>query len=107
MSNLSEAEGPPFPEKVRTMWKMLNDAVEKYPDNVALAAVHQAQDLFGFPSEPLDDDQYRRKPYLRWTYKTLLQGIARFTANLRAAGVRAGMPVFTFQPNGVEFVLSS
>jgi acyl-CoA synthetase (AMP-forming)/AMP-acid ligase II len=105
MAKLSESYGGPLPEKIRSMWELFLAAVDKYPDNLALVCVHQAHDLFGIPSQPLDDDAYRQGPYLRWTYKHFREGIARVGAGLKNAGVRPGSPIFTFLPNNAEYAL--
>ncbi|KAI0126844.1 AMP-binding enzyme [Xylariales sp. AK1849] len=106
MTELSEAYGRPLPERCRSTWEMFVDVVARYPHNLALACVHQRHDLFGITSQPLDDDDYRQKPYLRWSFEVLREAISRFVAGLKAAGVKPGMPIFTFVANGAEFIIA-
>lgn len=106
MSVLSEAYGDPFPDgNCRPFRQMFLDAVAEYPNNLALACVHQPVGLYNISNQPLDGDEFRRNPYLRWNYKDLGNGIERCVSGLRAAGVKPGMPVFTFNTNGAEHVL--
>lgn len=102
---LSAAVGPPAPQDWTTAYEAFLAAADKYPDHLALACVHQPANLCGIPNEPLDDDSYQQKPYLRWTYKSLQAGIDRLAAGLRAAGVVPGMPIITFNTNSAEHTL--
>ncbi|KAL4916105.1 hypothetical protein BDW62DRAFT_202942 [Aspergillus aurantiobrunneus] len=106
MPESSEAFGPPLSANPQALWATFLETVERYPDNLAIASVHQQHDLFGIASLPLDEDGYHQRPYLRWSYKSLAQGVRRLTAGLRAAGVGPGTPIFSFQPNGAEYLLS-
>ena len=107
MANLSEAFGPPLSKNPPSAWERFLDSVQEYPDKLAVASVHQPHDLFGIPSSPLEGDGKRsQRPYLRWTYKSLLQGVSRLTAGLKSVGVKPGMPIFSFQANGAEYLLT-
>ncbi|KAI1855610.1 hypothetical protein JX266_000475 [Neoarthrinium moseri] len=105
-TGLSEVYGAVIPEKFRSKQEMFLDAVKKYPENLALACVHQPNDLFGIPSQPLDEETYHKQPYLRWTFRELSAAVFRCAAGFRAAGIRPGMPFFTFNTNGAEHVIS-
>ena len=105
MNELSEAFGPPLLEDPPSLWETFSETVQKHPDYLALASVHQSHDLFEIPSLPLEEGN-SQSPYLRWTYKNLLQGVSRLTAGLKDAGVKAGVPIFSFQANGAEYLLS-
>jgi acyl-CoA synthetase (AMP-forming)/AMP-acid ligase II len=107
LSELSEAIGPPLPRNPLSPWEKFLKSVQDYPEYLAVASVHQKHDLFGIPSIPLEDNGHRSKnAYLRWTYRSLLQGVSQFAAGLKSLGVKPGMPIFSFQPNGVEYLLA-
>ncbi|ETS75223.1 hypothetical protein PFICI_13707 [Pestalotiopsis fici W106-1] len=106
MSNLSEAYGGPLPKNFRTLREMFLESVSQYPGQLALAAVHQPADLYQIESIPLDDDEYRQKPYLRWSYIAMDTAIQRCMAGLRAHGLKPGMPLFTFNANGAEHLIT-
>ncbi|KAH6656998.1 hypothetical protein BKA67DRAFT_513505 [Truncatella angustata] len=106
MPELSEVYGGPLPETCRPFRQMFLDVVAKYPDNLAIACVHQPPGLFNVPNQPLDDVDFRQSPYLRWNYTHLEEAVQRCTVGLRGSGVQPGMPVFTFNTNSVEHVIS-
>ncbi|KAK6214112.1 putative NRPS-like protein biosynthetic cluster [Pestalotiopsis sp. IQ-011] len=107
MSTMSEARGEPLPRDIRTLREMFLDSLSKYPDQLALAAVHQPADLYQVGSVPLeDDDDYLQNPYLRWTYTALDAAILTCMAGLKAHGLRPGMPLFTFNANGAEHIIT-
>lgn len=107
MSTMSEAHGEPLPKDIRTLREMFLDSLSKYPNQLALAAVHQPADLYQVGSIPLeDDDDYLQNPYLRWTYTALDSAIRTCTVGLRAHGLRPGMPLFTFNANGAEHLIT-
>ncbi|KAK9779680.1 hypothetical protein SCAR479_03287 [Seiridium cardinale] len=106
MSELSEIHGGPAPEACRTLREMFMDSVNKYPNYLAVASVHQPPELYGISSQALDDDDYRQNPYLRWTYQDLELGIQKCIAGFKGAGIEPGMPVFTFNINCVEHLIS-
>ncbi|KAH8682289.1 hypothetical protein BX600DRAFT_505894 [Xylariales sp. PMI_506] len=106
MTKLSEAYGPPLSDDFRTAWEIFTEVVQKYPDDLALACIHQSPGLFGIANAPLDDDQFSQKPYLRWTYSGLSEAVSRFSAGLRAAGVQPGAAIFTFQQNNAQHAIT-
>jgi acyl-CoA synthetase (AMP-forming)/AMP-acid ligase II len=102
---LSEIYGKPLPQRIPSLWESFTSAVEYYPDNTALIATHQPPNLFGITSQPLEDEQYRQKPYLRWNFKDFNTGIERTIRSLRSLGVHEEMPVMTFVNNSAEYYL--
>lgn len=106
MSLLSEHVGPPY-KAPPFMWDSFQSHVDSQPNSLALACVHQAADLFGVSSLPLDDDSYRQSPYLRWTYRDVHEGVHRVITAWRALGVAEGSMIVTFAQNSVEWVLAA
>ncbi|KAK2027479.1 acetyl-CoA synthetase-like protein [Colletotrichum zoysiae] len=107
MARLSEVTGPPLSDSPKSTWERFADTVRSHPGSLAIVSLHQPPDLYGIPSLPVPDSTgLTQATYLRWTYKSLWEGVARLRAGLKAAGAKPGIPVFSFQPNGVEYVLS-
>lgn len=107
MANVSEVTGPPLSKASTSIWERFAGSVRSYPENLAIASIHQPHDLYGIPSLPVPDNTglTQAAAYLRWSYKSLWQGVARLKAGLKRAGVEPGTPIFSFQPNGVEYIL--
>jgi acyl-CoA synthetase (AMP-forming)/AMP-acid ligase II len=105
-TKVSEIHGDPLPENLPSFVERFNHSVTSYPDKIALVCTHQPPTLFNIQSEPLDDDGYRRNPYLRWTYKDLRSGIDRLISGLTSQGVHPGMALVTFLHNSAEYVLA-
>lgn len=102
---LSEVYGDPLPPNIPSLWESFSSAAERYPDNIALVATHQPPNLFGITNQPLEDEQYSKKPYLRWTYKEFKNAIERTKRGLQTLGVHEEMPILTFVNNGAEYFL--
>lgn len=103
---LSEVYGPPLPsQKPPCPWEQFQASVVTRPEALAIACVHQRPGLFGIPNLPLDSDAFRQQPYLRWSLKSLDQGIDRVVGALQPLDVKGGTPVVTFCNNSAEFVL--
>ncbi|KAK9413629.1 hypothetical protein SUNI508_11838 [Seiridium unicorne] len=106
MSELSEAVGPPLSTDIPSPWERFLQSVHEYPEELALSSIHQPHDLFGIESLPLESDECNQQPYLRWGYKSLLQGVTRFATGLKSVGVKPGTHIFSFQPNGAEYIIT-
>lgn len=106
MSKLSEEYGGDLGEKP-TIWGALANNVTKTPDGLALVCMHQPLGLFGVPNIDLDNDTYRQRPYLRWSYQDLHDALGRLVTVWHAHGVQEGSVVATFVGNGVEYVLAA
>lgn len=102
----SEAFGEPL-GSLPTLWEAFASSVATTPDALALACVHQAPGLFGFSNITLDDDTYRARPYLRWSFQTLHDGVLRLVAAWRTLGVQEGTTLVMFVHNGAEFLLAT
>lgn len=102
---LSEVYGDPLPSKILSLWESFSSAAEHYPEKIALVATHQPPDLFGIISQPLVDEQYQKKPYLRWTYQEFKNAVGRTKRGLEAFGIREEMPILTFVNNCAEYFL--
>ncbi|KAI9826481.1 MAG: hypothetical protein M1819_007330 [Sarea resinae] len=107
MESISELDGKAFPENLPDLVERLQESIQSHPGNLALVCTHQPADLYGIGSVALDDDEYRRQPYLRWTYKTLDESIDRLANALESRGVSQGTPLFIFVANTAEYVLAS
>jgi acyl-CoA synthetase (AMP-forming)/AMP-acid ligase II len=102
----SEEYGPPLQiDKPLCPWDQFQSFVGATPDALAVACTHQSPGLFGIPNLPLDDEVFRARPHLRWSFKGLDQAINRLASALQSLGVKEGTPVVTFCHNRVEFVL--
>lgn len=106
MSFLSEHVGPPYKEPP-FLWEGFQSIVDKYPQSLAIACVHQPADLFGVSSLALDDDNYRQNPYLRWTYQDVHEAVHRVITAWRGLGVKEGSFLVTFAQNSAEWVLAA
>lgn len=105
---LSEEFGPSFTQldQPPCMWRDFQSYVATSPDALAVASLHQGPGLFGLPNLPLeDDDAFSANPYLRWSFRTLSEGIERLARAWRPLGVKERTPVVTFVRNSAEFVL--
>lgn len=102
---LSEVYGDPLPPNIPSLWESFSTAAENYPENIALVATHQSPTLFGITSQPLEDEQYQKKPYLRWTYKEFKNAVDRTKLGLQTLGVHEEMPILTFVNNSAEYFL--
>lgn len=107
MAKLSQVTGPALSGSPKSTWERFADSVRSHPDSLALASLHQPPDLYGVASQPLPDRAgMTQAAHLRWTYMNLWDGVACLKAGLKAAGVEPGTPIFSFQPSGVEYVLT-
>lgn len=104
-SNISELYGDELPNDESTLWQWFNNVVANHPDTTALAVSHQPRGLYGIQDQPLENNLYHQAPYLRWTFKDLRYATSKLSKALKARGVRSGMPIITFLPNGAEYVL--
>lgn len=104
---LSEEFGRPLPdfERPPCFWGDFQSFVGSTPDALAIGCVHQSPGLFGIPNLPLDDDAFRERPYLRWSFRSLSRGVDRLVRALRPLGVSSGTPLVTFCNNTAEYVL--
>ncbi|KAK6071130.1 AMP-binding enzyme [Seiridium cupressi] len=95
---LAPSPGPPI-------WHKFLASAEAEPESLALVAMHQRADLYGFPSLP-DEEDVTSGPasptYLRWSYTTLKRAIVRLVAGLQSIGVDDGTPIISFLPLGAE-----
>lgn len=107
VSSLSIEIGEPLPGPFRTIWDRFEDAASKYPNNIALVATHQPAEIYGMASQPLETDEYAKSPYLRLTYRQVRIVVDRLARALSAHDVSPGMCIFTFMPNGIEFLATS
>ncbi|KAG8164562.1 hypothetical protein KVR01_006480 [Diaporthe batatas] len=106
VATISEAYGAPLVlDKPPCLWEQFQSAVAAAPEALALACVHQRAGLFGIPNLELDSDAFRQQPYLRWSLRSLNQGIDRLVRALQPLNVRGGTPVVTFCHNSAEYVL--
>lgn len=102
---LSEVRGEVFEERP-SIWAAFAASVAANPDNLALACVHQPPGLFDIENLPLDDDSYRERPYLRWSFRSVHDAVLRLVRAWRALGVREGATLVTFMQNEAEIVLA-
>lgn len=103
---MSEDYGSPLPDEMPSSWDRLQRVIKNMPEALALVAMHQPAGLYGLPNVDLEDESYKQAPYLRWNYRTFSMAIDRLAAGLQAHGVRKGMPLITFLPNGAERLLA-
>lgn len=99
---LSEEYGPKLPEILPTCWQKYKEMVERYPEDLAIVSMHQPAGIYGIDNFDLDDDAYREKPYLRWTYRAFDTAVSRMSTGLHELGAKQGMPMVTFVTNGAE-----
>lgn len=100
----SEEYGASLSNHLPTLWHRFRGSGATYPNELALACLHQPHDLYGISAHA----PHETKPceYLRWTYKQLLAGVDTFAHNLKRLGVEPGMPISTFLYNGAEYALA-
>ena len=107
--DLSESQGAPLPQympSVPSVIHRFHSSVGNHPQNIALICTHQSSEHLGFESQSISDSKYQEKPYLRWDFQTLENGVDRLVAGLQASGVSPGTPIVTFLPNSAEYVLT-
>jgi acyl-CoA synthetase (AMP-forming)/AMP-acid ligase II len=105
MARKSEARGESLSGTFPSLWQRFQKSVTSYPKSLAVVSTYQPHHLYGFKSQPLDHDSYRKNPYLRWSYSDLNRGVSRLSIALKAQGVHPGMPIIYFVPNSIESVL--
>jgi len=97
---LSEDDGGSWPFDLPSIIQSLTESARNSPDSLAVACLHQPSNLYGIN----DDDN--EAPYLRWTYSSLQVAVNRFASSLVQQGVKRGMSLATFLPNGVEYIIA-
>lgn len=102
---LSEVKGKDFPEVVPTLWETFIDSATEYPNNLAIASVHQKGEMYGYSNLSLDHEAYKAEPYLRWSYSNFAKAIVRTIKGLQAEQIAEGCSIFTVCNNSVEFIL--
>lgn len=102
--SLSYAIGDPLPGPFPSLWDQFEDTVKQHPETVALVATHQPASIYGLSSAGLATEEYAQSPYLRLSYRQLRVTIDKLARSLSAQDVRAGTPIFTFLPNGLEYL---
>ncbi|KAE8333053.1 acetyl-CoA synthetase-like protein [Aspergillus sergii] len=106
-SPVSELHGDPLLHQPSSIGEDFDRSVRNYPLNLAIISTHQPSNLYGVQSVALNDAEYHRHPYLRWTYQDLDRCITRLTLSLASRGISKGTPFFTFLPNTVEYVMAT
>ena len=96
---LSYLVGEDMPGPYKSVVQSLEEMASEYANDIAVVSAHQPPDLYGIKSQPPDAS------YLRWRFQDFYQMIERLASIFVTRGVGEGMPVFTFLPNGVEFLI--
>ncbi|KAL1610791.1 putative NRPS-like protein biosynthetic cluster [Paraconiothyrium brasiliense] len=104
-TSLSYVVGKELPGPWKSCIQRLEECASNYANETAVVCAHQPHDLFDIKSQPLDNPEYTNSPYLRWTYREFYALVERLARALAATGVGQGTPVFTFLPNGAEFLI--
>lgn len=84
-----------------TLKQLLLDSASRFPERIAVVALHQAADLY--PTISTGDGSAN---YLRWTYSELMKGARLLAASLRSHGIRRGDPIASLQLNGADWALA-
>ncbi|KAJ9659691.1 hypothetical protein H2198_002938, partial [Neophaeococcomyces mojaviensis] len=103
--HLSEVQGEPWPEHIPVLWESFIECASRNPQAPALSSVYQLGEHYGLPNLPIDDDEYRSQPYLRWSYQEFTTAVARAAEGLRQRGLNEDSVIFTFVPNCAEFTV--
>lgn len=102
----SDLRGEPEPDFILPVWEALKANVRERPNHLAISCLHQPANIYGLASQRLDSrPEYKSNPWLRWTYKTLFEGISRLMKGLETRGTEKGTPIFTFVGNCAESTL--
>lgn len=101
---LKYIEGPPLIGTLRTGLERFVSFVENQPDKFAVTSLHQPSDLY--PSIQQISHNDAASSYLKWTYRDLKTAIDRLAVQLHLRGMKPGMIIVTFLPNGVESVVA-
>ncbi|KAJ5125524.1 Acyl-CoA ligase sidI [Penicillium atrosanguineum] len=93
--------GPSLPEANThpTVCQFLSKSVQEHGDKTAIVSRWQPNGLYPEVKAPTDSP-------LQWSYKELYHGASLLAAALHRRGVREGMPIAVFLPNGVEWALT-
>lgn len=103
----SEVWGDTLSGPLRPLLQQFHNAVDEYPENIALICTHQDADLYGIPNPTQPSDtNIENRSYLRWTFKGFSTGVERLKAGLESLGVQRGMAIVTLLPNCAEFALT-
>lgn len=99
--SLSYAVGGDLPGPYASVVQRLEASASKLADEIAVVCAHQSNSLYGIQQQRSGEE------YLRWTFHEFWTTMERLAGAMAAKGIGAGTPVFTFLPNGVEFLLVS
>lgn len=107
MSNLLSEEFGGTLDNRPTIWGAFTNNATLTPDALALVCTHQPSGLFGVPNVDTNNDTYRQRPYLRWSYSSVRDAITRLVTAWQARGIQEGSVLITFLGNGLEYVLAA
>lgn len=83
----------------KSLHDLLHETSEQYPDEIALACLHQSPDYLSSPAKPRSKD----KPWLRWTHAELACAGRALAKRLRANAIQPGTNVAFVAGSGVEY----
>ncbi|PPJ51770.1 hypothetical protein CBER1_09680 [Cercospora berteroae] len=105
----SEAHGAPLPRPVLGLRKLLAYTAEQYARRPALICMHQPSDIVSidFPEKySLRPQDTSSAQHLRWSHGQLQYAARLLASGLRDQGLRAGQPIATYLPNGMEWAVT-
>jgi acyl-CoA synthetase (AMP-forming)/AMP-acid ligase II len=85
----------------KSLYELLNEAADRYPDDIALACLHQDPDHLSSPSN--DRQSNTKQPWLRWTHAELAKAGHELARRLRADAIQPGSKVAFIAGSGVEY----
>ncbi|KAL8670016.1 MAG: hypothetical protein Q9168_005417 [Polycauliona sp. 1 TL-2023] len=96
---LAEAVGPAVTANAIIVRDMFLESTKLHPDHPALVSMYQSA---AFPSS---DSLSEEEGCLSWTYQQLNDKAEKLASSLYALGLRRGMRIAVFLPNGAEWTL--
>ena len=96
---LAQAVGPAVTANGKTLRQMFLESTQLCPNNPALISMYQSATLLSSMST---SDELG---YLSWNYQQLDDKAERLASSLFAMGLRSGMRIAVFLPNGAEWTL--
>jgi acyl-CoA synthetase (AMP-forming)/AMP-acid ligase II len=85
----------------KSLYELLNEAADRYPDDIALACLHQDSEHLSSPNN--DSQSKSKQPWLRWTHAELTHAGSELAKRLRADAIQPGARVAFVAGSCVEY----
>ena len=98
---IAEDRGQDIPLPTQSLYHILAQSAQRYPDKIALISCHQSSNLLSSLKLPAIDDQR----YLRWTYAQLKEASDRLASSFARRGLRRGTALVVLLHKSAQWAL--